>query len=101
MPVPTGLNHIAMSAPRGTLSVALRNGAVPNEVTIRVGDQEQRVTLQPGEERPVTMPGASHDGAFVATIRTSAGFRPSDVDPQSRDDRFLGVFVVMPEHAAR
>jgi hypothetical protein len=92
---------VVMFAPRGTLSVALRNGAVPNEVTIRVGDQEQRVTLQPGEERPVTMPGASHDGAFVATIRTSAGFRPSDVDPQSRDDRFLGVFVVMPEHAAR
>ena len=90
-----------MFAPIGTLTVTLRNGEVANDVTIRVGAEEQRVTLQPGEERPVTLPAASHDGAYVATIRTSAGFRPSDVDPQSRDDRILGVFVVMPEHAAR
>jgi hypothetical protein len=34
-------------------------------------------------------------------ITTSAGFRPSDVDPNSRDQRFLGVYVVMPEHAVR
>ena len=26
---------------------------------------------------------------------------PADVDPRSRDQRFLGVYVVMPEHAVR
>jgi len=34
-------------------------------------------------------------------IGTSSGFRPADVDPRSRDQRFLGVYVVMPEHAVR
>ena len=30
-------------------------------------------------------------GAALLTVTASAGFRPSAVDPKSRDDRFLGV----------
>jgi hypothetical protein len=84
-----------------SVDFVLRNGAAPNEVTIRAGDHEQTLTLTPGEEHPVTIPASGAGAAFVTVIRTSAGFRPSDVDPQSQDRRYLGVFVVMPEHAVR
>jgi hypothetical protein len=90
-----------MFRPMGTLAVTLRNGPVVNDVTIRALDTEQRVTLQPGEERPVSLPTVFMGGAYAASIRTSTGFRPSEVDPKSHDQRFLGVYVVMPEHASR
>jgi hypothetical protein len=82
------------------LPLTLRNGAAQSDVTILDGNREQHVTLQPGEERRVTIP-ASPGRADVTRIRTSAGFRPSDVDPKSQDHRFLGVYVVMPDHASR
>ena len=81
--------------------VVLRNGPVQNDVTIRTGDREQRVTLQPGESRGVSIPPAYVPHPQLTRITTSAGFRPSDVDPNSRDQRFLGVYVVMPEYAVR
>jgi hypothetical protein len=81
--------------------VVLRNGPVQNEVTIRTGDREQHVTLQPGEARPVAIPSAYIPHPQLTHIRTSAGFRPSDVDSRSADRRFLGVYVVMPDHAVR
>ena len=84
-----------------SVNFVMRNGAAPNAVTIRAGDHEQTLTLAPGEERPVTIPASGAGAAFVTVVRTSAGFRPSDVDPQSQDRRYLGVFVVMPEHAVR
>jgi hypothetical protein len=84
-----------------SVNVVVRNGAAPNDVAIRAGDREQRLTLAPGEERPVTIPASGSGAAFVTTIRTSGGFRPSDVDSHSQDRRYLGVYVVMPEHAVR
>ena len=92
---------LVMFRPMGRLAVTLRNGPVVNEVTIHALDTDQRLTLQPGEERPVSLPTVFTGGAYAASIRTSAGFRPSDVDPKSHDQRFLGVYVVMPEHASR
>jgi hypothetical protein len=70
-------------------------------VTIRHGATEDRLTLQPGESRPIRIPASRPGGPQTVQISTSAGFRPSDVDPNSRDQRFLGVYVVMPEHAVR
>jgi len=81
--------------------VVLRNGGVQNDVTIRTGDREQHVTLQPGESRGVSILPAYVPHPQLTRITTSAGFRPADVDPHSRDQRFLGVYVVMPEHAVR
>jgi hypothetical protein len=84
-----------------SVNFVLRNGAAPNVVTVRAGDREQSLALAPGEERPVTIPASGAGAAFETIIRTSGGFRPSDVDPHSQDRRYLGVFVVMPEHAVR
>jgi hypothetical protein len=92
---------LVMFRPMGKLEVTLRNGPVRNEVTIRAGDQEQHVALEPDEQRSVSLPTANMDAAYIASIRTSAGFRPSDFDPHSQDRRYLGVYVVMPEHAVR
>jgi hypothetical protein len=92
---------LVMFRPNGTLAVTLRNGPVINDVTLRAMDNEQRLTLQPGEERPVRLPTVFMGGAYAVSIRTSTGFRPSEVDPRSHDQRFLGVYVVMPEHASR
>lgn len=83
------------------LSVVLRNGAVPNDVTIRAGAWAQHLSLGPGEEHPITLPSSGTGRPYVTSIVTATGFRPADVDPRSQDRRFLGVYVVMPDHAAR
>jgi hypothetical protein len=44
--------------------------------------------MKAGEERRVEVPEAG-----VLRIRSSAGFRPSEVNAGSRDTRLLGVFV--------
>jgi hypothetical protein len=49
--------------------------------------------LAPGEERQVVVPADSPPGTALVTVTTSAGFRPSAIDPKSRDDRFLGVWI--------
>jgi hypothetical protein len=87
------------SAPE--LHLIVRNGAVQNDVTIRSSGGEQHLTLQPGEERSITV-AAPHPGSpELVHVGTSAGFRPADADPRSQDRRYLGVYVVMPDHALR
>ncbi len=51
------------------------------------------MSLGAGEERRVQIPIDPQRGAALVTITTSTGFRPSAVDPKSRDDRFLGVWI--------
>ena len=82
------------------LGTVVRNGAVLNDVRVR-GAAEEQFTLQPDEQRPIRLSVSSNGSPLTVRIRTSAGFRPADVDPHSRDRRFLGVYVVMPEHAVR
>jgi len=94
--------RLVFTSTSATPVVKFRNGAIPNEVSLRVAtDPEQRLMLQSGEERQVSLPPLYGDAAYLVTIRTSSGFRPADVDPRSRDRRFLGVYVVMPDHAVR
>ena len=92
---------LVVVSPDSESGMVIRNGASQMDVTIRHGSTEERVTLRPGESRPIRIPTSRPGGPQTVQIRTSAGFRPSDVDPKSRDQRFLGVYVVMPEHAVR
>ena len=78
---------------RGAVALMLRNGPVENTVTLEVGDKRDALVMKPGEERRVQMP----DGAVFLRIRSAAGFRPSEVDPGSRDTRLLGVYVRLVE----
>jgi hypothetical protein len=77
-------------------TVVLRNGAAENAVTIESGGWRQDLQLHPGEERSLDIPLEPSRGIAPTRIRSSTGFRPSEVDPNSRDTRFLGVFVTIP-----
>ena len=71
----------------------VRNAPVDNHVTFESTAWREEMTLGPGEERRVEVPIDRQRGAALVTITASAGFRPSGVNPGSRDDRFLGVWI--------
>jgi hypothetical protein len=78
----------SMNAPRGLL---VRNGGAKNRITLTAGRWSLALDLAPGEERPVDPPRLADRVPLRAT--SEAGFRPSEVDRTSRDDRFLGVWL--------
>ena len=82
-------------------TIVLRNGAAENIVTIESGVWRRDLPLRPGEEHAVDIPLDPSRGAALIRIRPATGFRPSELDPNNRDARFLGVFVRMPEDAIR
>jgi hypothetical protein len=49
--------------------------------------------MSPGEEQQVEVPIDRASGASLLRIEAGSGFRPSDREPVSRDQRFLGVWV--------
>jgi hypothetical protein len=81
----------------GSVSLLVRNAPVENQVTFESGAWRDAMSLAPGEERRIQVPIDRQRGAALMTITVSAGFRPSAVDPKSRDDRFLGVYVKLVE----
>ncbi|MEP6918266.1 MAG: hypothetical protein ABJC89_21640, partial [Acidobacteriota bacterium] len=80
-------------APKEVATLLFRNAPVDNRVEIEAGQWRDAMQLGPGEERRVQVPLDLARGATRFTISTSAGFRPSAVDPKSRDARFLGLWV--------
>jgi hypothetical protein len=78
------------------VSLMLRNGECDNVVTVESGKWRDEFAMMPGEERRIDVPADAPVGASLVRIRSSAGFRPSEVDQNSRDTRFLGVFVRFP-----
>ena len=78
---------------QSSAELMIRNAPVENRLTLESGQWREELTLAPGEERQVQVPlGAGNEAAFV-TATTTSGFRPSSATPDSRDDRFLGVWV--------
>lgn len=84
---------LAPDGRRGPLSLLLRNAPVENTVTLEFGGRRATIVLEPGEERRIDVPLDPARGAALIGIGASAGFRPSDADPNSRDTRMLGIFV--------
>jgi hypothetical protein len=78
---------------RTAIALMLRNGAVENSVLVQADGWQDERRLGPGEEHHVRIPVDQTRGAVLVRFKTSAGFRPSEVDPKSRDNRFLGVWV--------
>jgi hypothetical protein len=71
------------------LVVRLANGGAENRVVVRTPDGAENVPLAPWEERDVAIRG---EGAVrLFTVESEKGFRPSDLDPASGDNRALGV----------
>jgi hypothetical protein len=71
----------------------VRNAPVENVVTIAVGEWRRELRMAAGAEQLVEVPLDQPRGGAVVQFGTSAGFRPSEHDPDSRDQRFLGVWV--------
>jgi hypothetical protein len=80
-------------APQPAVTLLMRNAPVDNSVVIQSGSWHEETRLEPGEERRVQVPIDVQRGAALFTISSSSGFRPSAADPNSHDDRFLGVWV--------
>jgi hypothetical protein len=81
------------AGPQATVTLLLRNAPVDNNVAIESGQWHDVMRLSPGEERQVVVPIAAQRGAAVVTVSATAGFRPSAVDANSHDGRFLGVWI--------
>lgn len=84
---------VAPDEPRATSTLLLRNGGAENVVLISTRGWREEMRLSPGEERRVQIPLDHARGATLFALTTSAGFRPSEVNPESRDTRYLGVWV--------
>ncbi len=80
---------------RPIAALQLRNGAAENTLLVQARGWRDALRLGPGEERQIDVPLDHARDATLVRFTTTAGFRPSDVDPSSRDDRFLGVWVKM------
>lgn len=79
--------------PSGPIRLQLRNPPVNNRVVVETGSWRAAIDLAPGEERSVEVPIDAARGAALVRFSSSSGFRPSEVEPGSRDDRLLGVWV--------
>lgn len=86
---------VMLAPDRRDVPVALivRNGAADNRVTVEYAGRRDEIVMRPGEERQIDVPVDPRRGSALVRIRSAAVFRPSDVDPTSRDTRRLGVFV--------
>jgi hypothetical protein len=81
------------AAPQRSLVLTLRNAPVENRVALTSGGWQQVLTMAPGQEQTIEVPVAPGAEAIPLQISASSGFRPSEVEPASRDERFLGVWV--------
>jgi hypothetical protein len=79
--------------PGEAIRLSLRNAPVANRVTITAGSWREVFDLGPGEEREASVPVDQARQAAAISIGSRAGFRPSEMEQGSRDDRFLGVWV--------
>jgi hypothetical protein len=84
---------IQSGGPPGEITLSVRNGPVENRVVMESGDWRLEMQLAPDEGRQVTVPVRDGQGVALLRVTTSSGFRPSAVDPKSRDDRFLGLWI--------
>jgi hypothetical protein len=85
----------------GDLTILVRNGPVANHAALRAGTWAAEFPLAPGEERHVQVPADAAHSATLLTIQSASGFRPSWVDPNSRDTRFLGLWIQPADRNAR
>jgi hypothetical protein len=80
-------------APASAASILVRNAPVDNHVTIETATWHEDLPLGAGEERRIQVPLDVRRGATLIRFSAASGFRPSAVDPKSRDTRFLGVWI--------
>jgi hypothetical protein len=78
---------------RSSTMLRVRNAPVDNRVTLAVGTWRRDLQMGPGEEQQIEVPLDAARGGAVLRVESASGFRPSEQDPSSRDQRFLGVWI--------
>jgi hypothetical protein len=89
----SGAGFIIRPDEPGVIHLYVRNGPVTNVVTLASDSWRQEVRLQADEERDVDVPGDRQRLAASLQVMSAQGFRPSEVNPRTDDDRFLGVWI--------
>jgi len=87
--------HVTAAAPPGQalpVVVRIHPGAKPNSITLSTFGWRRSYDLVPGQAVEVELPQFA-SGVVPLTISSETGFYPRDIDPQSSDRRFLGVWV--------
>ena len=79
--------------PRPAVTLLLRNAPVDNRVVLQAGTWTKVLQMAPGEEQRVDVPVDATHGASLLRVEAGSGFRPSEREPASRDQRFLGVWI--------
>jgi len=79
--------------PSASVTLLVRNAPVDNRVTFESGQWREEVAMAAGEERHIQVPLGPGQTAALVSATVASGFRPSQSVPDSRDDRFLGVWV--------
>jgi hypothetical protein len=80
-------------APLRSATLLVRNAPVENRVDVLAGKWKTSLTLAPGEEQRLEVPLDAGRGATMITFTVASGFRPAAVNPETRDGRFLGMWV--------
>jgi hypothetical protein len=106
--VDAGGGHFVTKAIR-RLGVEIRNGALPDRVTVTTGAESRTLDMKPSEV--VTLQLAVENGVpyhrieqptsflYVVSVRTTSGFTPFLDSPEASDSRFLGALVrLVPEY---
>ena len=74
-------------------------GSVPNEIAFSTRGWSERLAVNAGETREVTVPGVALPGLATRvaplTINVARGFVPADLDRSVADRRFLGCWIVL------
>lgn len=84
---------ISGAAGETAVPVLFRNGPVANRVTIRSAQRTETFDFKAGEERVLRLEVDLMRGGAVVDVKADRGFRPAEVDPASRDQRYLGIWL--------
>lgn len=76
------------------LPISITAGAVATTVSLAIGDWQESLSLTPGQQHALTLPPSS-SGVWELSIRSGAGFRPSEREPGSRDVRWLSAWIAI------
>jgi hypothetical protein len=76
-----------------TLVLTLHLGPVGGTVRVRVDGRDHSLELSPDQTRQLEVPLTTGSGLVPITVEAPAQFRPSEHEPGSTDDRWLGCQV--------
>ncbi len=88
--------RISVACPNGCtggISLRVHSGKRPNHLRVASSGWSHEVDLQGEAAVDIPVPAPASGGVIQLEFTTSTGFVPIDVDPATRDRRYLGVWI--------